>query len=362
MILSKINFTLKPNEPDSWEIKDVILGPFNLIVGLNATGKTRFLNIITNLAKILTKKSPPLPGCWIVEFKKEDEQTIYKYELEIKNNIIIKEVLWSGNDLLLERHKDSGKIYSFERKETVKFSPPQNELSLNVRRDVKEHLFLEDLYTWAGTLLRYDFSGVMSRDVAIPLNQTSLLDNLNTTPYLLREIIENKGMLDRIIKDFSSIGYPVEDIGVKIQKMQGISEVCIAAVKEKDLGCETLQPEMSQGMFRALSLLVIIEHILNSNKKCTVIIDDIGEGLDYTRSSKLTGLLLDKVKDSNLQLIITSNDRFLINSVDIKSINFLERQGHSVKAFNYFNSKDKYEEFIFSGLDNFDFLRGKMYN
>ena len=34
MILSKINFTLKPNEPDYWEIKDVILGSFNLIVGL----------------------------------------------------------------------------------------------------------------------------------------------------------------------------------------------------------------------------------------------------------------------------------------------------------------------------------------
>jgi len=202
----------------------------------------------------------------------------------------------------------------------------------------------------------------MPRDITIPLNQASLLENLNTTPYLLREIIENKEILDRIIKDFSGIGYPVEDIGVKIQKMQGISEVCIATVKEKDLSCETLQPNMSQGMFRALSLLVIIEHILNSNKKCTVPIDDIGEGLDYNRSCKLTCLLLDKIKNSKLQLIITSNDRFLINSVDIKNINFLGRQGHLVKAFNYFNSKDKYEEFIFSGLDNFDFLRGRMYS
>jgi len=80
---------------------------------------------------------------------------VYTYELEIANNIITKEILFCGNELFLERHKDSGKIYSFEKKEMVNFSPPQNELSLNVRRDIKEHPFLEELYNWAETLLRY---------------------------------------------------------------------------------------------------------------------------------------------------------------------------------------------------------------
>lgn len=359
MILTKVNYIENLNKPNYWEIKDVILSRFNLIVGLNATGKTRLLNIIANLAKTLTRKLKR-NGCWVLEFKKE--KLIYNYELNIVNTKIINETLYGNKKLLLQREKDNGTIFSDLKKKMITFSPPPDELTLNVRRDIKEYPFLEDIYSWGNNLLNYNFSGVMPNNVCIPGSQELLLDNLNTTPYLLQGMVEDKRILDRIINDFSEIGYPVEHLNVRTEKPVGVNELVLTIIKEKDLSCETLQTQMSQGMFRALSLLVIIEHILNLHKECTVVIDDIGEGLDYERASKLTGLLVNKIKGSKIQLIITSNDRFLINSVDIKNINFLERQGHIVKAFNYFNSKDKYEEFIFTGLNNFDFLRGKIYN
>jgi hypothetical protein len=91
-----------------------------------------------------------------------------------------------------------------------------------------------------------------------------------------------------------------------------------------------------------------------------VIINDLGEGLDFDRSAKLTKLLFEKTIDSNLQVIITSNDRFLINNVDMRNINYLERIGHVVQAYNYMKDKDEFDKFLLSGLNNFDFLNPRL--
>ena len=118
---------------------------------------------------------------------------------------------------------------------------------------------------------------------------------------------------------------------------------------------------MSQGMYRAFSLIIIVEYLLRLKKECTVVIDDLGEGLDFERSSKLTKIMIDKIKNSTIQLIMTSNDRFLINSVDIKYLNLLERKAHLVESFNIKNSRKLFEDFKYTGLNNFDLFSGKMY-
>ena len=46
MILVKVDYDQNLSEPNYWKIGDVDLGNFNLIVGLNATGKTRLTRII----------------------------------------------------------------------------------------------------------------------------------------------------------------------------------------------------------------------------------------------------------------------------------------------------------------------------
>ncbi len=83
--------------------------------------------------------------------------------------------------------------------------------------------------------------------------------------------------------------------------------------------------------------------------------------MDYQRSSKIIELLIDKLDKSQIQLIATSNDRFLINAVDLKKLNLLERKGHFIFSYNYQNNKEKFDEFIYTGLSNFDFFSGKMY-
>ncbi len=53
MILVKVDYDQNLNEPDYCKIGDVNLGNLNLIVGLNATGKTPLTRITRNFAKTI---------------------------------------------------------------------------------------------------------------------------------------------------------------------------------------------------------------------------------------------------------------------------------------------------------------------
>lgn len=244
----------------------------------------------------------------------------------------------------------------------IPFNPPENELTIHVRRDVKEFPFLEDFLRWANNFHGYSFTNVQPNQLTIPGKSEILLEDLSTTPYLLAEALKTDDIMETIKQDFSMIGYPIRSANVKPEKVSGIAEnVLLVTVWENDLSSATDQFAMSQGMYRAFSLIVIIEYLLRTKKECTVIIDDLGEGLDYQRSSKIIELLINKLDKSQIQFIATSNDRFLINAVDLKKLNLLERERHTVHSFNYQNNKEKFDEFIYTGLSNFDFFSGKMY-
>lgn len=86
----------------------------------------------------------------------------------------------------------------------------------------------------------------------------------------------------------------------------------------------------------------------------TVLVDDLGEGLDYDRSTQLAKIVFEKMSKNNLQLIAATNDRFLMNAVDIKDWNILLREANKVKAINYSNNRKLFDEFKLTGLSNFD--------
>lgn len=365
MILKRLNYFQNKGTNHYWEIKDLHFGMLNLVIGINATGKTRMANIIINLAKIISKKTSEFKnGNWDIEFVTDNGKKV-RYELDIENQVVVREELKSGKKILLKRERNSGKIYSYLLNKKVPYNPPINELTLHVRRDLKEYPFLEDLAEWGNSLLGFNFTTVDPGKILIPVvqEQKYIPFDLTMTPYLLRNAIEkDEEIIQSLISDFSSIGYPINNVGIRITNIPGgPSEIPLAFVKEKDLLCSIDQTNMSQGMYRAFSLIVIIEHLKKIENKCTVVIDDLGEGLDFDRSSKLTELLLEKLKSSNVQLIMTSNDRFLINATDIEHLNILERKGHNVRSFNYYNSKKLFNDFKFTGLNNFDLLSGEMY-
>ncbi len=363
MILTKVDYQLHAAEGEQWSIKDVNLGKINLITGLNATGKTRLAGLISNMARTLAgQTTSPKDGKWVLEFKDPGAKQSYTYRLHVENKHILQEELFEDNVSLLKRREGAGEIFSCVQDKMVSFNPPPERLTPHVRRDVKEFPFLEALLTWAHDFFAYTFTDTAPNPVRNRPGREPLMENLGTTPYLLVEALKKPGVRESIIKEFSSIGYPVEKVDVKPVDIPGMSPPpLLSVVREKDLSHATGQDTMSQGMYRAFSLIVILEYLVRADIRCTLVIDDLGEGLDFRKAAAITKLLLEKLRDSKVQLIATSNERTIINGVPLEVLNILERDGHRVRSYNVLNSKEYFEEFKITGLTNFDFFSGGMY-
>ena len=114
-------------------------------------------------------------------------------------------------------------------------------------------------------------------------------------------------------------------------------------------------------MFRALALVVHLNICAFSKKKQVILVDDIGEDLDYERATAIINLLISKAKTYDLQLIMTSNDRFVMNQVLLEYWSVLKRKGGIVKLFNSQNSPKQFNDFKYLGLNNFDFFASDLF-
>lgn len=166
--------------------------------------------------------------------------------------------------------------------------------------------------------------------------------------------------IDAIKQDMAEISYEIESIDTESIKNFPITVYGIN-VKEADLTDTTDQNEMSQGMFRALSLIIQLNYSLLSNIKSCILIDDIGEGLDYDRSKKLIDLIINKVQASSVQVMMTTNDRFVMNKIPLAYWSVIQRVQNKSLFYNYANSKLTFDEFEYTGLSNFDFLSSEFY-
>jgi AAA15 family ATPase/GTPase len=181
-----------------------------------------------------------------------------------------------------------------------------------------------------------------------------------------REI--GKKFIDKIIEDMKKVNYYIETIGTQIPSSIDFVELDnqdtlshFLCIKEKGLRAITEQSEMSQGMFRVLSLLIQINYSLLSSKPSCILIDDIGEGLDFQRSSAIIKLLIEKAKTGLVQLIMTTNDENIMNGVPLEYWSVIERQPGVAKLHNYSNSPEQFEQFKHIGLNNFDFFASEFY-
>ncbi|OWK45366.1 hypothetical protein FRUB_01697 [Fimbriiglobus ruber] len=164
-----------------------------------------------------------------------------------------------------------------------------------------------------------------------------------------------------VLRDMDRVGYPIDSINVGPlvsvrYEIALVNEVVAIRVQEKNQKGLTDQAGMSQGMFRVLSILILINYMECKQQSACLVIDDLGEGLDFERSCLLIDLLREKTEKSKIQLIISSNDKFVMNEVPIVEWSFLQRSGGTVRVRNVENSRELFEEFRFTGLSNFSFL------
>lgn len=362
------------DHPHAWEVTEFSLSPMNLIVGRNASGKTRVINTIAFLAQFLRTGviSSWNSGDWEVKFLHNSD--IYCIRLTIELEKVSYEEIFVNNTLVLRRDADgSGKIFFQEIGDFVDFRIASESIASVMKRDSLQHPFLEPIFEWSNSMRLYQFSTDMGRQA---IHMVSASDgNPDNAEMVPKPAVKNGSAVvaqyvagyshfgddfdKSILHDLSAIGYNSTAINAtpvpNVPYVDGNLPVMLQ-LKEADLNTPTEQHEMSTGMFRALAVIIHINYVLMSKSSTTIIIDDIGEGLDFERSKKLINLLIDRCQNKPIQLILTSNDRFVMNEVDIDLWHILERTSSRVTVFDKENSGDQFENFRLSGLSNFDFF------
>ncbi|OGG02246.1 MAG: hypothetical protein A3F83_15260 [Candidatus Glassbacteria bacterium RIFCSPLOWO2_12_FULL_58_11] len=374
MIIKSLKYYEYKDKPEYWTIEEFSLNQINLLVGKNASGKTRTLNLISGLAKIITgdMKMRIISGYNEICFDKKG--VLIKYILDISSFKTKKEILIIDDKILLDRKRSGkGSIYAKQLGRNITFQAPEDVVAYITRRDNIQYPYLEDLFDWAnsvnhflfGTQLGKDIAPIFSKKMEIP--DKDIRDTNKVVEIFLKGIkLFNNPFKESIIDDMRNIGYKIEDIGIEklrnVQMPHNLPGYPVGLyVKECDLKCKTYQTHISQGMFRALSLIIQLNYSQLAGTNSCILIDDIGEGLDYERSTALIKLIIDKANKSAIQIIMSTNDRFIMNAVPLEYWQVILRRGGRCKIINYKNSRDLFDEFKFTGLANFDFFSTEYY-
>lgn len=334
-----------------WQLSDLQINNLNLIVAKNATGKSRTLLTLDALIKMITQRKNLNWGSrWEIEFiNHQNKKITFNFATQYKEEGFVshEEIKIDGVRVLFRRHKQGiVELKNFVTQKTDTIYPPNNKLTLHVNRDVRKYPYLEDICNWAEQCYGFKF-GNISPYSKLNEQEYDLLTAVEDIPNLFKAL--KKESIVKIIADVNSLGYNITDIS-----LHDNLEYSVLFVKEKDLLKALPHNKLSQGMFRTLAILVYVEYLLSRKKPSMIIIDDFCEGLDYDRAKKLGSLVFEKCENTDIQLVVTSNDSFLMDTIDIKYWNILQRNGKIITCINQQNSPELFRKFRTTGLSNFD--------
>jgi len=369
MILKKLTYSEFTDKPHVWTLDGLLLEDINLLVGKNATGKTNTITKIAWLGDILAGRQPQLLNSANYDVEFLDNTNNYQYKLNISmQKVEYEELTINGDQKFIRESDGKGQIFTTQFKEKMNFQLSPNQLVVTSKRDAIQHPFLEELVKWAEGQRMYAFSSNMGKDTIFLAND---MININVDPrdtnsviglYLKGEREFPQEFRKHIINSMNKIGYDLCNIGIvahpslPVIPQAGDMNGVVLYIGERSSNTPILQPNMSQGMFRALSLIIQITYNTLKHLSTTILIDDIGEGLDFERSSSVIKLITMIAEEGKGQVIMSTNDRFVMNNVPLKYWQIIQRNGGQCSVFNYHNSKDKFDEFEYMGLNNFDFL------
>ncbi len=351
-----------------WKLERLSLGPINLLVGKNASGKTRCLNILGSLARELSnERKPALSSNYDVHFEHQGKRL--RYVLKTEDALVQEEKFWENNDLRLDRGQGGvGSIWAeqIDGGKMLRFQTPQDELAAVARRDNLQHSFLQPLHEWGSAVRHFYFGTQMGKDRFAGFVEKGGFPVDDKDPdavvALYKKAVNDLGnSFKEVVKaDMAQMGYPLNDVmlalPLSLKFTNAPGELLGISVQEKGLRAITDQHSMSQGMFRALSVIIQVNYSQMVHRGNCILVDDVGEGMDFERSTKLVDLLREKAKSSSFQLIMTTNDQFVMNHAPLEEWSVLKREASLVRVYNYDNAREQFEYFKFVGMSNFTFF------
>jgi energy-coupling factor transporter ATP-binding protein EcfA2 len=365
MRLNHIETSVRENTPRVWRA-NVDLGQTTLLVGRNATGKSMILTSIHSLSRMIAKKTRFDDANFVARFT--DGAGEFEYSVIVRDKLVLSESVTSDGNVVLKRGPDGkGRIKAVAANDDrLDFQIPNNELAVVAKRDLIQHPFLEPLHAWAASTRFYRFNDFKRQFLVVreagpgEPDPSDYDQSIGLYDHGLKKLGEQ--FKSTIIDDLTRIGYPTEDVGIMpLEDVKLPPEFGVAAlglyVKESDLGGPTRQLEMSDGMFRALALIIHAAYAELASVPSCIIVDDIGEGLDYERSTALIQLLMERASRKAIQLVMSTNDRFAMNAVPLDVWCGLRRTREGVETVTQKSHPDVFEQFKLTGLNNFDFFK-----
>lgn len=319
-----------------WHLENLELDTVNLIVGKNAVGKSKTIAALNEVVLFLMQKNTPFDINCLLTFT--DNSQIIEYEFSIHNNVVKKERLKvDGKNLLCRESSKEAVLHDTE------INPPENKLVFHVRRDTKQYPYIEKIMQWAE-----NSHGVLFNELDADLGTISHLMMQGEPLYDMTKQL-SADSLERIQKAMQKMGYPVYGIAINESGKR-------VEIHEKGVQMSLWYFTTSKGMYRTIYLLIFVEYLATLKTPKMLVIDDLCEGLDYDRATKLGKFLFDFCLKKDIQLVASSNDSFLMDVVDIQYWNVLQRNGEVVTAINKHNNPQLFENFSYTGLSNFDFF------
>ncbi|MGM9675788.1 MAG: hypothetical protein ACI3X9_10035 [Bacteroidaceae bacterium] len=338
MILSSFRY-----KEQGWELTDLSpLHSVNLLVARNATGKTRTIRALQNVTSFMQMKETFL-GIHTFEadlkyrdMMKPDWKMDYSFKLN--NGIVEKEELTVNDVMLIKRTKTTAKY------ENQKINPPSEKLVVQIRRDKDLYPEIEQLMIWAEGVTYVSCSDI--NPFTIPGTGNFI------NPYNFSELVEALSSVEmkKVLATAKGLGYNI----ASIKTIEATKGVRLVQVKERTISNEMVDMQLSSGMLRTLYLLCFVSVIKHNKKLSMLLIDDLGEGLDYRRSIDLGKIIFEDFAQNGLQLVASSNDAFLMDVVDISNWQILRRKGYKVSTINQVANPDLFRKFRMTGLSNFD--------
>lgn len=333
-------------EPNWMTEHPISLFETNLIVGKNATGKSMLLaKIILVIRTILDRRTPSERNSFFASLRFVDaSDCVLEYSFGIKEGIIEfeffnKQLQNQNVEIVIDRKFSSAHL----KKHVI--NPPVDKLIVNVRRDTIQYPEIEQLLQWA------------ENNISISFNELDLYgDDTKQALYGIEGNLYNmvKSLsverLSHAVEILNQIGYPISNIKPTEEPFEKI------LFYEEGVQPILLDRYISKGMFRSIYTVLLVEYIATKEFHGLLIIDDFCEGLDYSHSTKLGKYVFQFCTENAIQLLVSSNDNFLMDVVDMRYWNYLTRNEGKINSFNYSNSKQLFDDFAFTGLSNFDFF------
>lgn len=362
MILSALKYIRHSDEPREWQIVGrnddyAYFRNMNLLVGKNASGKSRTLNVIREIANLLAGKIS-LKGTtcsseqFDIVFKKDEDY--YRYRLSFANSLVQDEILNYNNDIIFDRRNN---IQNNNKLDTDAIHQLDGHELMVSMVDFEGNPYFEDLFQWGHSLKNYLFANQLEKNLLVK-DYTQIDENnhdIDEQGILIYTFYKGRkqfgdNFINEIISNMNELGYAISNIDI----LEKSCKYCLS-IEESDQYIIS-QREISQGMFRALALFIMLSFARLSDLPFCLLIDDMGEGLDYDSSHKIIEIVTQKVENSNIQFFMTSNDRHVMNQIDLQYWSVIGRDKSKSIFYDYKNSKDIFDDFKYTGLNNFDFL------